>query len=126
VADYIGEHEEPGDNILIFTSEAALPFAYYYSGSGSVIPLPYPEDFAIYDPNEFVLHGEEEIWEALDGIDLSRLWLVTDREPDECSYMNVQFNCDILEAFVEEHFTVEMDRSFFRNRARLLARKLQN
>src|SRR5260370_27476481 len=51
---YVESHEHPGEPIVVFEAENALPFAYYYHGLNRVIPIPHGVDFQRYDVTRFV------------------------------------------------------------------------
>lgn len=123
VAQYLMAAEKPNQPILVFNAEAALPLAYYYSGKNLLIPLPKAEDFKAYDLREFVLNSETEIWDNLDKIPGNKeyVWLV---ENGVCKYGNYEYNCPLLENFVNKYFSVENNQEFaYSSRARLLHRK---
>jgi hypothetical protein len=123
-ARLIMEQERPGEPILIFTPEAALALARYYSGPNDLVPIPAPEDLKIYDVSEFALTSEDDIRSALGDLqdDPARLWLYNEvRSP--CSYLGVQLNCRILEDFVANHYVVRLRQPLHRGQVRLLEPK---
>jgi Dolichyl-phosphate-mannose-protein mannosyltransferase len=114
---YLRANERPGEPILVFEAENALPFSYYYNGPNRVIAIPHGVDFNHYDVTRFVIHTPAE----LDGImpHAPRLWLIT---AGECTSANVAFGCGPLESFVARHYRVESSASFYGSQIRLLSR----
>ncbi|MGA2531542.1 MAG: hypothetical protein ABSG19_00755 [Candidatus Aminicenantales bacterium] len=122
VAEYIANNEVSGQPILVFISELALPFAYYYSGKNIVIPIPDKAPTTYYDVNDFALKSEQDITRAVDreGLRPEYVWVVT---WGLCEYLGVDYHCEILEKYIQNSFTVEDDKSFYHSRVRLLRLK---
>lgn len=119
VASRIMAEERPGQPILVFNAQGAVPLPLYYHGPNRIVAVPHAMDFRTFDPRDFVLHDEAEIWAALGGR-LNRgesLWLVT-QGPRR--YLDVSFGTDILEDVVSREFDVIEDARFFKARLRLL------
>ncbi len=121
VAGFIEQHEAPGQPIVVFTAEAALPFGYHYSGPNAIIVLPEPEDFRSYDLSELTLHDPAEIEQALGTYapDFSRFWVVTNCFPGERSWLGIDCNVEVLEDYLEAHATECAHRMFRGSLARL-------
>jgi hypothetical protein len=122
VASLIRRSEAPNQPILVFTAEVALPLAYYYTGPNQLIPLPREETCQTFDLHRRVLKSEQEISTALSRVpgDHPSIWLVN--IPGSCSYLNVDYNCPVLEAFVANHYSTQVDKIFYGSRVRLLRR----
>jgi hypothetical protein len=122
VAEYIKKKERPGQVILIFVADMALPFSYYYSGMNLIIPLPNKMSLTQYDLNDFVLKGEQDIAKAIEreGLEPRDVWMVNGTV---CKYLGVNLHCEILEEYIKNNYTIEDDKSFYRSRVRLLRRK---
>ncbi len=122
VAEYLKANERPDQPILVFHAAAALPLAYYYSGSNALVPLPKENRFETFDIRDYVLRDEQEIFDAIARTpgEHDELWLVTD---DVCSYLDVDYNCQLLEGAINKHFYVESSRIFAITKVRLLHRK---
>lgn len=122
VAMYIMERERPGQAILFFPPEPVLPFKHYYRGENTVIALPGMPSLERYDVSSFVLHDEREIETALEGHDVDNgIWVVTKAY---CGYLGVDFNCDLFENYLDEHYIVKTDHGFAtRVQVRLLVPK---
>jgi hypothetical protein len=122
VADYITKKERPGQTILIFTSNEALPFSYYYSGENIIIPIPNKPSATHYDVNDFVLKGEQDIARAIEreGLQPNYIWMVN---WTSCHYLGVDFHCEVLEEYIRKNFLTEDDKIFYYSRVRLLRLK---
>ena len=119
VAEYIINSEQPQQEILVFIPMAAESLSYYYEGINKIIPLPKEEDFKNYDLKDYALNNEAEISQAL----LSKrhdIWLVDDLQ---CGYLNVDYNCHILEDFVDKYYKIKNTKNFYKSRVRFLERK---
>jgi hypothetical protein len=119
LAAFVKQYEQPGEPILLFTSELALPFSYYYQGCNPLLPLPRPASLVKYDLTQFILNDESEIERALDRVPgrHRKVWLLWNHLP---AYMGVQYNYRVLERYVGENYEVEIERSFNNSSARLL------
>ena len=114
---YIQAHERPGEPIVVFEAENALPMAFYYRGPNRVVAIPQGVDFRRYDVREFVIQDEAQLASAMPG--QRRIWLVT---AGGCHSANLQFGCPALERYVGTRYRVESDASFVGSRVRLLER----
>lgn len=132
VAQHIMAAEQPDQPILVFSAEITLPLSYYYTGSNPIVPLPKPLHPDIYDQRELILTSETQIRAALTAFPQppDTLWLVTGpdyiihgTEGKACTLLDIQFNCQILEGFVDRHYEVVQTQDFYGSRVRLLSRK---
>ena len=123
VADHIAANEAPGQPILVFIAELALPLEYHYSGSNRIVPIPDKVPDARYDVSSFALRSVQDITGALqrEGLRPECLWVVN---WGLCRYLGVDYHCEILEEFIREGYIVEDDRRFFHSRVRRLRRKV--
>ena len=119
VSEYIMSSEQPQQEILVFIPMAAEGLSYYYEGINKIIPLPKAEDFQKYDLEDYALNNEAEIAQALLSEDHD-IWLVDDRQ---CGYLNVDYNCHILEDFVDKYYKVKDSQNFYKSKVRFLERK---
>jgi hypothetical protein len=118
-ADYVAAHEANGEPILFFSPTGAEPFGYYYHGPNRLVPLPKPESYDTYDIERYVLHSDQEITDALGagpGTN-QRIWVVTD---SFCRLQAVDFNCPLLENYLNRYYEVESEQEFYGSRVRLL------
>lgn len=119
VAAYIAARERPGDVIITVPSFTALALRYHYAGANAMIALPRPQRFDRYD-----LHDNIVTPAAIDAA-LSaaghprRAWLVM--PADRCRYLDVDFGCGSVEAWVASHARIAGDAAFAHSqRVRLL------
>jgi hypothetical protein len=125
-AEAIQQREKPGQPILLFTGEAALPIQWYYrSGLNPLVPLPTAEDFVSYDLSELVLHSEEQIIDILLGLpgQGEEFWLCTDYLNSKEPFLGIDFNSGILEKYLSTHYEVLFNQPLFHGRVRLLKKK---
>jgi uncharacterized membrane protein len=115
VSAYVRAHETPGEPIVVFEAENALPFAYYYRGLNRVVAVPHAVDFHRYSVTRFIIHDDSELRAAMpvEG----RVWLIT---AGSCHSANVRFGCAKLERYVGSGYRVESDAEFDGARVRLL------
>ncbi len=112
---YLSAREAPGEPILIFQAENALPFAYYYHGPNRVIAVPEGVDFSRYDVTRFVVKSNAQLQAVFPKA--KHLWLIT---AGECVAANISFGCGAVERYVASNYKVESDRAFFGSRVRLI------
>jgi hypothetical protein len=132
VAAYIMAAEKPDQPILGFSSEAMMPFAYYYKGQNPIVPLPQPVSQTEYNQSEFRIQSESEVIAALAKIpgDHRDLWLVTGPKfivgmsgQPACTIFGFDFNCKVLDQFVATYYSVELDKDFYGSNVKLLHQK---
>lgn len=120
VAAYIEAREQANEAVVVFHAESALPLSDYYKGRNKIIVL--PEDLRLdrMDWRDFILKDEAQIERALSQAGTpQRVWLVTD---NFCNYLEVNFNCDLLEDYVKKNYTIESNQEFYQSKVRLLRR----
>lgn len=122
VARYIEAREKPGQPILAFRAPTELPFAIHYRGVNPIVPVPRANDRDHWVLEDAQVHSTSEVNAFLDTLpgQPRELWLVTDTI---WSTMGISFGHDILDRALDEHFSVEEERSFFASRVRLLERR---
>lgn len=124
-AELIQKREKPGQPILFFTAEAALPFKWYYhSGLNQLISLPAAEDFVRYDPSEMVLKSEKDISDVLSKLpdQGQAVWLCTDYVKVKEPFLGIDFYSGTLEDYVTRHYQTVLDQPLFHGRVRFLVR----
>jgi hypothetical protein len=121
VASYIQRYEQPGEPIVVFDAQSALPLQLYYRGPNRVTPLPRPVDFQRYDLGESALRSTRDVSDVFEraGSAGGSFWLVT---TTTCRREPINFRCELLEEYVQRHFAVRRDEGFFLSRVRLLQR----
>jgi len=119
VASYVQRYERPGEPILVFDAQSALPLEIYYHGPNRVLPLPRPVDFQRYDLRESALRDMDEVSSVFEraGSAHGNVWLVT---TTTCRREPINFRCELLEEYVQSHFSVRRDEGFYLSRVRLL------
>jgi hypothetical protein len=121
VAAFVQSNEKAGDAILVFTTYDALAFKAYYMGPERVLPDKNYFDFELEDkfgsPNSMNRRIEFAISEIPKASE--RLWLV---ESEKCITTDA---CAPLENYVQANYTVTDQKDFYRERVRLLTRKIQ-
>lgn len=122
VASYLMAEEKPGQAILVFHGGNSLPLSYCYKGPNVIVPIPRGDSFETYDDSKYGLKDESEITSALSSVEgeHQQLWLVTH---DQCQSFGVDYNCGILEGYVNRNYSVLSDKTFYHSRVRLLQRK---
>jgi hypothetical protein len=83
--------------------------------------LPTPLAFKSYEIQDQALTSVQQIADvvAAEG-NPERMWLV---QYDSCSYLDVDFHCELLEQYVDGYYSVDMRHDFFRSRVVRLRRK---
>lgn len=122
VAAFIQSRERSDEPIVTFTSTIELSLSHYYSGINRILPMPRENVFSSYNVANYALTSPDQFARVLDEVPGSDefVWMVTDYG---CGYLGVNYNCDLLEHFLDHYFTVETDRIFFLSRVRLLRRR---
>lgn len=123
VATYVMRTEQPGQPILVFQAEAAVPLRYYYHGTNQLVPVPRPLNLQTYDLHELALTGERDVDDALARApgDHRRIWVVT---TDYCSTGSLDYNCPLFESYLAKHYTVVRELSFYRSTLRELEHRV--
>jgi len=121
VANFLKAEEKQDQPILIFLPSDELALKRYYAGQNSFVPLPVRDDLKTYDLGLFVLKDETQIIKAIENAkaDKEKVWLIND---GICKF-GVNFNCALLESFVEKYYLIEQEKRFYGARVRLLKRK---
>ena len=121
LTSYLEARERPGQPILVFEAENAVPFAYYYRGPNPIVAIPAAVDFRTYNVDRFVLHDGAQIAAQLARIpgDHRTLWLVTGQY---CRALNIDFGCDKLERYVRDHYDTLSTARFYGSELRELRR----
>ncbi|HEY8313548.1 MAG TPA: hypothetical protein VIG51_05185 [Candidatus Baltobacteraceae bacterium] len=120
---YISTRERPGQPIVIFEAENAVPFAYYYRGANPIVAVPTNVDFRTYDIDRFVLRNAAQIDRSLAAVGgkPATMWLVTG---DFCHALNIDFGCGVLDSYVARNYRTLSERHFYRSDVRLLQRRV--
>ncbi len=120
-AAYIQSREHPGEPIIVFQAENAVPFVYYYRGPNVIVAIPHPVDFHRYDVRQFVLHDAAQIDAALSKVPHGRrFWLI---KAGGCNFATLQYGCDVLERYVRSRFVTESAKELYGSEVRSLVLK---
>ena len=120
VSLFLQMNEHPDETILVFHAGAALPLSHYYHGVNRLVALPNGNRTDRFDLHDYVLHDEGEIRAAVGKQTGDTVWMVTD---GKCGYAGVNFNCPLLEEFIQREFDVTATVGFKNSLVRKLRRK---
>ncbi len=119
VSLYIEQNEKPAQPIIIFTNYEALNLPYYYKGKNQI--LPNKNFFKWNYEAEFGTVGtwSKQIEYVISVIpkDAREIWLLTE---SGCQKTN---GCLPLENYIDANYTVIDQKSFYKERVRLLKKK---
>jgi hypothetical protein len=112
IATFLSAQERPRQPIVVFNAEAAEALAHYYRGANQIIPLPKPLDFKTYDLLDFVIPNQQAIATAISQVagQPEEIWLV---QVEPCRFAGVDFNCEALQSFVSQNYTVKLSQAFY-------------
>ena len=99
VARYLAENERPGQPIVVFLPDGALPLQLHYDGENPIVPVPSPEQCRSYDVRRYALDSPDDVAEAVasQSRDPESLWVVSCRPK---TVFGVDFHFEHLETFV--------------------------
>jgi hypothetical protein len=121
-AHYIESNEKAGEPIVLFNSEALLPFQYYYDGPNQLLPIPRPPSTVRYDPGRFVIPGPAWVVAAFSRLpeDHQVVWFF-DNFVNQ--YGPTDYNRHYLDSFLDERYTVLESKDFHSSRVSRLRSK---
>lgn len=121
VGEFIAQNERPNQPIVVFTTFDALALPYHYKGQNKIFP-----DERFFDWEAEAESGSAQSWAKQTEFiiseippDASEIWLLTN---EKCE---VKDACLPLENFVERNYTIVEERDFYREKVRLLRKKVQ-
>ena len=119
VAAYVMHQEQPGEPILVFQAEAAVPLTFYYRGANELVPVPRPLDMQTYDLRGLVLRSERDVEATLARTPGTHrvIWVVT---TDYCRTGALDYHCPYLESYLAKHYVVRQRLDFYRSTLRQL------
>ena len=120
-AQYIKDSESAGQPIVLFNSEAVLPFSYYYEGINLVVPLPSHPSVEEFDPAQFSIESYAQVSRRMSDLPAqhTHIWLYDNQVR---GWGNTRYNWKYLDRYLGRHYTVERYAAFFGAEVRLLAR----
>jgi uncharacterized membrane protein len=119
VGTFIEEHEKENQPIIVFQIYDAIALPFHYKGANKILP---DEKFFTFDLED-KLGNADSFRSQIDFIiskippDATEIWLLTN---EKCE---VKESCQPLENYASANYTVIEDRSFYKERVRLLRRK---
>ncbi len=122
LAKYVEKIERPGEPILMYRSNLALPFQYYYNGKNSIVPLPAPVNFSsdyltnIKDTNEF-----KQLLNQIKPVPHSYI-LISDTTKFETT---LNMNRKMINNYIYKNFNVNID-TFFKGWAKIKTLRLMS
>jgi hypothetical protein len=121
VAAYLQSEERPGQPILAFNSESAMPLARYYRGVNRIVPLPSPPSLQSFRERNFVIQSGEQVAAVLAAAAPGHRWAWYVRSGAEGN-RGWSYHPERLESYLAGHYTVLQSRSFYGCRVQLLRR----
>lgn len=120
-AEFVSQHEQPGQTIVVFRPSAALGFEYHYSGRNAIIPLPIAATGEHYDIRKFAMTDPQVIDAALQrsGSPSDHVWVVTELLSESASQ---EFGAPILEGYFHRHYELLRESQHSGSRVRLFRR----
>jgi len=120
VSSYLERREQPGQPIVIFEPQAALPLEEYYRGPNRIVPLPRPISLTHYDLREAALNTPADVSDVFErAAPRGDAWLIT---TSFCRRIPINFHCELLDQYISTHYRVISDEEFYWSRVRLLER----
>ena len=122
VGEFIQKNESPGQPILVFTTFDALALPYHYKGVNRVVPDNRSFDFITpqFKPGTIDSLREETAF-AISEIppESEKVWVVVN---EKCFAGEA---CTPLQTWVQENYTIDIEKDFYYERVYLLSRKQQ-
>lgn len=120
IAEFIRQHESPGQPILVFTTFDVLALPYYYRGVNRI--LPDGNFFAFITPRHKPgtaesLRDETDLLISEIPRDAERIWLAVN---EKCLRGEA---CTSLQNYINANYTIEIEENFYLERLYLLRRK---
>lgn len=122
VAEFIAQNEAENEPIATFQIHDAIPLGYVYHGKNPILRAEPLDDIAPEDKPLSPDRWRRQIEKLLAEIPANqeRFWLVTE---SYCGDEIKSIECEPLENFARENYTVEKSADFYMRRVRLLRRK---
>jgi hypothetical protein len=109
IAKFVEKIEQPNEPILMYRSNIALPFEYYYNGKNKIIPLPKPVNFnANYLTNIKDTNQLKELLYSITPQPTSYL-LISDTTQFETT---LNMHRDMVSDYISKKFRVTLDTLF--------------
>lgn len=122
ISRFIETNEKPNQPIITSQVYDAISFPFHYKGKNQVFP-----DERFFEWNlEDLLSSENAFKKQTEFIiskippDAQEIWLLT---RDTCHREETKASCRPLENYVQEHYTIEIEKDFYLEKLRLLRKK---
>jgi hypothetical protein len=112
VANYLMQSEAPNQDIVLYRPPAKLMLSFTYQGQNRMVAIPVEEDYRQYlDVRRYVIQNEAQLDQLLLPYRQSAqpFWLLNETY---CTYLDLDFNCDLINRYVRQHFTVQKLKQF--------------
>jgi uncharacterized membrane protein len=112
VANYLMQSEAPNQDIVLYRPPAKLMLSFTYQGQNRMVAIPVEEDYQQYlDVRRYVIQNEAQLDQLLLPYRQSAqpFWLLNETY---CTYLDLDFNCDLINRYVRQHFTVQKLKQF--------------
>ncbi|GEM_PF-5311051 len=107
IAHYLRDHEMSRENIFVYRNEIPIALNRIYDGKNKIIPIPEmvsPED--TYDLTDWRIKDYSQVDSIFQKHKTPYLWLITEDNTFEESRYCIDFNDDILNRYVSDHFEI--------------------
>ena len=122
ISQYIEQREKPNQPIVTSQAYDAISIPYHYKGINRVVPDDRFFEWDIEDSKstENAFRKQTEFIISEIPADAEGIWLLT---RDTCHLPETAPSCRPLEKYVEENYTVEIEKDFYLEKLRLLKKK---
>lgn len=121
VADFIEKNEKPNQPIIVFLTYDTIALGQYYKGANPILPDEKIFAFSAEDKAGSPNHYRRQIEFVISKIPpkAAEIWLLTN---ENCA---VKQTCEPLENFVEANYTIIEEKDFYKEKVRLLRKKIK-
>ena len=112
IAHYLMEHEMSRENIFVYRNEIPIALNRVYEGKNKIIPIPEkvtPED--TYDLTDWRIKDYSQVDSIFQRHRTPYLWLITEDNTFEESRYCIDFNDDILNRYISDHFEIVSEKA---------------
>jgi len=123
VAAYIMHAEQPEQPILLYCSDAALPFQAHYAGINTIMPtIPQKMNFDKFDLYDCIIQDVTELAQVFSNAlnESSSFWLITDTNT---SYRGVGYSHTLLIDYINEKYSIVTTKNFYGSTVRFVQKK---
>ena len=122
IAEFIQTNEKSGQPIIIFKNVDALSLPFHYQGANEILPKDNFFDWGNEDISNYENAYKKQISYVISTIpaDSKDIWLIT---RETCYPTEGKSACGTLESFVQDNYTIELEKDFVGEKVRLLRKK---